>query len=652
MTDWLILNQKYLSAELARVRGLLARRVGESGEDAPVVSAAEVAREMGGARAALEVVAERFGLSGFERDVLLLCAGVELDSEIAGLVTRLQNEGRNAAPTFATALAVLPEPHWSALTPDAPLRHWRLVEVGSGNTLTTSALRIDERILHHLTGISQMDARLVGVVTPLEYAGSRVSSQTRVVERIAAVLAASEGGDAPVIQLLGEGRGLAGTVCERLESPCFVLDAARLPTPLSELETLIRLWEREARLTRGVLLLEAREVSEPTVGTALTHLLETIRARVILHTRTRFALSGRQSLVFEVPKASTAEQRTLWRNALGEAAASLNGQIDQLVAQFDLDAAAIAQAARQAQQAEGESLDAAVWNASRAVARANLDGAAHGQASLTQRITAGATWDDIVLPQQQLHILRNMAAHVRQRHRVYDEWGWGAKSARGLGITALFAGASGTGKTMAAEVLANELNLDLYRIDLSAVVNKYIGETEKNLARVFDAAEHGGAILLFDEADALFGKRSEVQDSHDRYANIEISYLLQRMEQYRGLAILTTNLQEHLDRAFVRRLRFIVQFPFPDTGQRAEIWRRIFPKHTPTDQFDMQRLARLNVAGGNIRNIALHASFLAADENQRVGMSQLLRAAQIEYAKLNKTLTEGEIREWSVERAS
>jgi SpoVK/Ycf46/Vps4 family AAA+-type ATPase len=191
----------------------------------------------------------------------------------------------------------------------------------------------------------------------------------------------------------------------------------------------------------------------------------------------------------------------------------------------------------------------------------------------------------------------------------------------------------------------------LYRIDLSAVVSKYIGETEKNLRRVFDAAEAGGAILLFDEADALFGKRSEVRDSHDRYANIEISYLLQRMEQYRGLAILTTNLQEHLDRAFVRRLRFIVQFPFPDAAQRAEIWRRIFPPSTPKESLDPQRLARLNLAGGSIRNIALHASFLAADENKPVGMSHLLRAAQSEYLKMGKTMTEGEVREWGVERS-
>ena len=200
---------------------------------------------------------------------------------------------------------------------------------------------------------------------------------------------------------------------------------------------------------------------------------------------------------------------------------------------------------------------------------------------------------------------------------------------------------------MAAEVLAGELRLDLYRIDLSSVVSKYIGETEKNLRRVFDAAELGGAILLFDEADALFGKRSEVKDSHDRYANIEVSYLLQRMEEYRGLAILTTNIKSALDTAFLRRIRFVVQFPFPDAAQRAEIWRRIFPSGTPTEGIEVAKLSRLNVAGGNIRNVAINAAFLAAAAREPVRMSHLLRAARTEYAKLEKPLTESETGGWA-----
>ena len=235
---------------------------------------------------------------------------------------------------------------------------------------------------------------------------------------------------------------------------------------------------------------------------------------------------------------------------------------------------------------------------------------------------------------------------MRHQARVYETWGFGRQSSRGLGISALFAGVSGTGKTMAAEVLARELDLDLYRIDLSSIVSKYIGETEKNLARVFDAAEEGGAILLFDEADALFGKRSQIKDSHDRYANVEVSYLLQRMESYSGLAILTTNMRDALDEAFLRRLRFIVDFPFPDLEERARIWERIFPERTPTENLDVAKLARLSVAGGNIRNIALNAAFLAATDEKPVGMAHLLRAAESEYEKVQKALPQSEVRDW------
>jgi hypothetical protein len=219
---------------------------------------------------------------------------------------------------------------------------------------------------------------------------------------------------------------------------------------------------------------------------------------------------------------------------------------------------------------------------------------------LAQRIEAKATWDDIVLPENELNLLHQIADQVERRSQVYDEWGFREKMNRGLGISALFAGESGTGKTMAAEVIANDLHLNLYRIDLSAVVSKYIGETEKNLRRLFDAAEDGGAILFFDEADALFGKRSEVKDSHDRYANIEINYLLQRMEAYRGLAVLATNMKSALDHAFLRRLRFIVNFPFPSREDRARIWQQVFPPQTPVNGVDFDHLARLNLTGGNI----------------------------------------------------
>jgi SpoVK/Ycf46/Vps4 family AAA+-type ATPase len=266
--------------------------------------------------------------------------------------------------------------------------------------------------------------------------------------------------------------------------------------------------------------------------------------------------------------------------------------------------------------------------------------------SLAERIDPRADWGDLVLPAAETATLRFLVAQMRNRTRIYEQWGFARGTDRGLEVSALFVGQSGTGKTTAAEILARELSLDLHRIDLSQVVSKYIGETEKNLRRVFAAAEQSGAILLFDEADALFGKRSEVKDSHDRYANIEVSYLLQRMEAYRGMAILTSNMKEAVDPAFLRRLRIVVRFPFPDAGQRALIWERAFPRDTPREGLDVAKLARLHVSGGSIRTIALNAAFLAADAGEPVRMGHVLRAARIECAKAEKTIGDHEIAGW------
>jgi SpoVK/Ycf46/Vps4 family AAA+-type ATPase len=333
----------------------------------------------------------------------------------------------------------------------------------------------------------------------------------------------------------------------------------------------------------------------------------------------------------------------MWTNVLNGVAPRIGPDLDVLVGQFNLSAATIrsvgAEVAGPIESVEPDGAARLVWDACRSQSRPRLE-------DLAQHIEAVANWDSLVLPEAQRQVLRAIAVHVRNRVRVYETWGFEARGSRGLGISALFAGTSGTGKTMAAEVLARELHLDLFRIDLSSVVSKYIGETEKNLRRVFDAAEDGGAILLFDEADALFGKRSDVKDSHDRYANIEVGYLLQRMEAYRGLAILTTNLKNALDPAFLRRIRFVVQFPFPDSAQRAEIWRRAFPLATPTEDLNIAAMAQLNVAGGNIRNIALNAAFLAADANEPVRMRHVLTAARAEYAKLDKVLSDVEMNGW------
>jgi ATP-dependent 26S proteasome regulatory subunit len=452
-----------------------------------------------------------------------------------------------------------------------------------------------------------------------------------------------------LIELFGEDdaakRAIVAAASSELGIALRVLPASDIPIPPSERETFIRLWEREMILGGGALLIDYASESEPAESSRALHaLIKSVRGPVVVANREPLTDCAIPTIKLEVRKPAVAEQQTIWRSLVEPLAPNLNGELESLTAQFSLSLddihAAGAELRERLSPTNQNEASNILWDICRNHSRKGLE-------RLAQRIEPAATWSDLVLPEPQRRTLREMASHVRQRSKVYEQWGFAAKGLRGLGISALFAGTSGTGKTMAAEVLANELRLDLYRIDLSAVVSKYIGETEKNLRRVFDAAEQGGAILLFDEADALFGKRTEVKDSHDRYANIEVSYLLQRMEAYRGLAILTTNRKESIDNAFLRRIRFVVQFPFPDAALRAEIWRRIFPKETPTENLDLVKLSRLNVAGGNIRNMALNAAFLAADGSESVRMKHLLRAARSEYMKLEKPLTESEIGGWT-----
>ena len=663
--DWLEANQRYLSAALAVVRSDLkshAQRSENTQEaDNQINEARQVMQKMKSVTSSpfpLDMLCTTFGLSLFERDILLLCAGMELDCTFPQACADAQGDTSRAYPTFGLALAALPDAHWSAITPDAPLRSWRLIEVGTGSGLTTSILRIDERVLHYLAGVHHLDERLMGMVEPLrmlEYP-DLVPSHLVLVERLAEVWQQAEVRSAfPVVQLCGGEtagkREIAAAACAALGLDLNVISAGFIPVVPAELDALIRLCEREAALGKSALMVDCDDVdlNDATRRMVINQMMERTNGPLIVTTQEPLRMRHRPVITIDIGKPTSGEQRNIWESALGSVTPDLNSNVDALVSQYSMSARAIHNACDDALGRTASSddvnpndlngLDGLLWDACRVQARPRLD-------NLAQRIEPAATWDDLVLPEMQRRTLLEIAVHVKERAKVYESWGFGAKSSGGLGISALFTGGSGTGKTMAAEVLANELRLDLYRIDLSQVVSKYIGETEKNLRHVFDAAEEGGAILLFDEADALFGKRSEVKDSHDRYANIEVSYLLQRMEAYRGLAILTTNMKSAVDTAFLRRIRFIVNFPFPDAKQRMRIWEGIFPESTPTDGLDMEKLAQLNVAGGNIRNIALNAAFLAADAGGEVRMEHLLKAARSEFVKIEKPLTEAEIKGW------
>jgi len=602
---------------------------------------------------ALIVLSHRFGLSSFERDVLFLCVAMELDTSIGRLCARAQGDPACGFPTFALALSLFDEPAWEALSPARPLRYWQLLEIqrNTAQPLTVSPLRADERIVNYVKGLNHLDDRLITLATPIrddacleprddsseEHSASNglPPSQQEILETIMTNLR-SVSREPPVIQLVGADSSSKEAIALRTASELgldlYRLAAEALPSQWLEFEMLTRLWKRESVLLPVALYLDASD-AERESG-LLKRAIPKIGPFVFLDTREAWSGLGRDTVSLDVTKPTSDEQRGAWEAALGADAGDSSRVLSN---QFNLGLPEIRRISRTATRQNERTLHQRLWRACLTASRPRLD-------TLAQRLEPKVAWDDLVLPGPELAQLHRIVAQVRERQRVYGEWGFDKKMNRGLGINALFVGESGTGKTMAAEVMASELQINLYRIDLSAVVSKYIGETEKNLRKVFDAAEDGGAILFFDEADALFGKRSEVKDSHDRYANIEINYLLQRMEAYRGLAILATNMKGALDQAFMRRLRFIVNFPFPDPTERRLIWQKVFPSQTPLDALDHERLSRLNLTGGSIHNIALNAAFLAAQSNCRVTMALLMEAARSEFRKLEKPTHEADFR--------
>jgi vesicle-fusing ATPase len=606
----------------ARLAALTAGGTGNTEQLAPTGSA-------------LGTLASLFLLTPLERDLLCLAAGPDLEPGLASAISESTGGGRRA--DVSLALALFGPSAWDALCPAAPLRQRRLIELTGSEPMLGRRLEVDERVLHFLMGLNYLDARLEGIVHDLAPATASIGNAARaVVKRITA--AWSQPGAMPVLLLAGSDRlATRETLLEAstaLGITLFRIDAADIPADWIQRHALATYIDREMALSDGALLIECRHTGSLEAG-RLTDLLGCPTA--ISATDPDIPDRGPR-LRIDVAGPGVRERRAIWAETLRQRADALGAGLDRLAEQFALDRAGVLAAAESLMNGTEilpDRLLPELWRAAREQGRRQLDG-------LAERIESNADWNDLVLPESQMAQLRDLALHVREAWRVSEEWGWRTKSPRGLGTAALFTGPSGTGKTFAAEVLSKHLDLDLYRIDLSQVVSKYIGETEKNLSRIFTAAEHGGAILLFDEADALFGKRSEVKDSHDRYANVEVSYLLQQMEAYRGLAILTTNQKGALDTAFLRRLRSVIQFPFPDATARAEIWARIFPEATPAKGLDFTRLARLNISGGSIRSIALNASYLAAGAGDPVTPAYILRAAQREYAKLEKPMTAAE----------
>jgi AAA+ superfamily predicted ATPase len=570
---------------------------------------------------------ERLRLSAFEQGVLLLAAAPDLDPRFKPLLARAHGDPAMPWLTLGLAMRCLPGAHWDAVTPAGRLRRWQLLELSGAANALEARLVLDETILHRLAGCSYPDPRL-------EPWFRRLEAEASPADGLQVIAAEWQGAasleDAPVLRIVHSDAGwYVRALGAHLGLYVVRLSGQPLPGP-ADCERLCRLWERESVLDGALLWIDSDTVARADTA-MLADLVDRMQALVVVSGSAGLPLQ-RGQFTRELPGSSVHSRLQAWQDALGEQATAMNGQIAAIAEQFLLSPIAIRRLARAA--------PGTLWQACRVEARRGLE-------QLAARVESRAGWDDLVLPEAATDTLRTIAAQVRQRTRVYREWGFADRGERGLGISVMFAGGSGTGKTMAAEVLANELGVDLYRIDLSVVQSKWIGEAQKMMARCFDAGDASGAILLFDEADALFGKRSEVKDSHDRYANLEVSYLLQRLETYRGLAILTTNLKQGIDSAFQRRLRFIVQFPFPDADALAALWQRAFPQATPTDALDVGKLARLSLTGGHIRNVAINAAFLAADAGAAVSMHHLRQAVQAEFSKLDQGLPGADLEGWT-----
>jgi hypothetical protein len=607
----------YISDDLARA---LARATPIDDLDARIAAAAEL-----------------LGLDALASEVLALCAAPELSPRYGRLLAYLHDDvTRKLASPRLVARLLADESRsrdgiLACFAHDAPLRQAgaiRLLDGDAPGPLADRLVKVPDRLAAQLLGARldapASDGRLRRVelaatvttglgATPVEQLHGLLAAESRLPVLVA-------GPDAPLLLAGALGRGLLLLDIGALASPELLADA-RLA----------------ARLEGRRLCFDHLEKVIPADRTRIARVLAVQRERPLLCAATRDAalhLDEETVMVVETAMPTFAERIAVWGALSGEP------EVRDVAAKFRLSAGQIEVACEVAR------LSAAARGAER-VASEDLHAGARQASStrlgeLATRLPPGFTWEDLVLPARQLELLQSISAYLRHRDLVLSEWGYERAVARTQGLKVLFAGESGTGKTMAAQVLAHGLGLELFRIDLATVVSKYIGETEKNLDRIFTAAEGSNAILFFDEADALFGKRSEVSDSHDRYANIEVAYLLQKMESYPGAVVLATNFRRNIDDAFLRRLDFVIDFPFPEPEDRVRIWRLLLPSTAPlAEDLDVEFLAnQFKLSGGGIRNCSLAAAFLAADDGGVITMDHLVRAVAIEYGKLGRLTLE------------
>lgn len=612
--------------------------------------------ERRGQRLRLRRLASVFSLGRFAVDALLVCLAPHLDLRYETIYGYLQDDVTRTHPSVNLILNLLCPPGAPRLQrlphffDEAPLFHHYLLRHGPNSdqrpsSLLRQRLDIDPALVAWLLGTYQPPKALQGHVT--------LSADIRREDRLLApdnLLTSHKAEEtAPLVIFYGPDR-LAQDAAARLNAaalnrPLLTLNLDEAMTDTVSPLMSVRLTLRDARLTAALPYIRGWDacLKERHPPADLLAELHAYPGPVILGGEARWQARGiareRPLLWIEFPLPDYARRLLLWKHFAADDLPEEPSTLEALAGQFILTTGqirdAVATARDQAVQRGGDVRSADLFAAARSHSNPRL-------ADLAYKIAPRYTWDDIVLPEDRLALLREIVVTVRERPKVLETWGVGRKLAASQGVTMLFAGPPGTGKTMAAQVIASELSLDLYKIDLSTIVSKYIGETEKNLEQIFREAQRSNAILFFDEADAIFGKRSEVKDAHDRYANIEVSYLLQRMENYDGVTILATNLRANLDEAFTRRLQFAVDFPFPEEEYRRRIWETLFPPDVPrASDLNFALLARrFKLAGGNIRNVIVAAAYLAAAEERAVTMQHLLHATRRELQKMGRLVNE------------
>jgi len=611
----------------------------------------------GGAPARLTELAARFGLGVFELECLLVCAAPEIDRRFERVYGYLNDDVSLRYPSVDLLTRLLApraeRGHYAGLLArDGKLARFALLAPAAEGRSPSAAgqtLRVADGVLRFLLNQDGADAALLPLwCRPADSPMARTLwVQTASATQLTALLREHLAGTrrAPLLVALagrpGSGRRHAAEeACRALAMPCLALDTRAL-AKLPDAEARLTAALRDALLLGAPLYLAEAQILADDAATwrpIFNRLVYELGWIVLAGVEAADALAGwcpsARRVLLELPPLSSGERSAAWSTLLAATALpepARDELAQDLAAKFHLTAGELAQAMQQVLDAPQPPTTTAGWSA--ALHAAAADVAAPRLATLAQQVVPRVQLADVVLPEPQARLLADVVRRVRHRRQVMEDWGFDAQGGRGRGLVALFCGPSGTGKTMAAEAIAHELGMRLYRVDLAGVVSKFIGETEKNLKTVLDEAERAHAVIFFDEADALFGKRSEVKDAHDRYANIEINYLLQRIECYSGVALLATNLRHHLDDAFLRRIHLTVEFAPPKLPQRRLLWSRAFAA-APVDELDFDFLAaRFEVNGGTIRNAALGAAYLAADDVAPIGMRQVLGALRQELIK-------------------